>query len=126
MEIRRDVDLIPIINLALIIVLILLVISPYLSQSPIKINLPKARSTTLKQQRRIIIGISRTGKIFIDEKVIDKRLIKNQLESRLKIDPFSVIVVKSDKDIYYKELEQILDIIRQCKVKNIAIATEIK
>lgn len=126
MNLKTEIDLMPAINVALIVVLILLLISPFLGESRIKVDLPRASTSEMGQEQKITITLSRDGKVSVDEKLISLEKLKPVLSQRFKIDPDNLLVIKADKNISYGDVETVLEIAKECGVGRIAIATEQK
>jgi len=126
MNLKSEIDLMPTINVALIVVLILLLISPFLGESRIKVDVPRASTSEMGEEQKITITLSRDGRISVDEKLISLEKLKPFLSQRIKIDPDNLLVIKADKKISYGDVETILEIARECGVSRISIATEQK
>lgn len=123
MELKTEIDLMPAISLALIVLLILLLISPFLGQSRIKVDLPRASTSEIGEEQKITITLSRDGRISVDEKLISLEKLKPVLSQRFKIDPYNLMVIKADKNISYGEVETVLEIAKESGAGRIAIAT---
>ena len=123
MELKTEIDLMPAISLALIVLLILLLISPFLGQSRIKVDLPRASTSEIGEEQKITITLSRDGQISVDEKLISLEKLKPVLSQRFKIDPYNLMVIKADKNISYGEVETVLEIAKESGAGRIAIAT---
>ena len=122
-ELKTEIDLMPAISLALIVLLILLLISPFLGQSRIKVDLPRASTSEMGEEQKITITLSRDGRISVDEKLISLEKLKPFLSQRFKIDPYNLMVIKADKNISYGQVETVLEIAKESGAGRIAIAT---
>lgn len=123
MNLKTEIDLMPAISLALIVLLILLLISPFLGESRIKVDLPRASTSEMGEEQKITITLSRDGLISVDEKLISLEKLKPVLSQRFKIDPYNLMVIKADKNISYGEVETVLEIAKESGAGRIAIAT---
>jgi biopolymer transport protein TolR len=114
----------PVINVALILVLILMITAPIISMPNITINLPKAVTIEAKEQN-ITISYAKDGKIAINTQVVSWNDLLPEIKYRLRQNRKILIIIRADKDIPYGEVEKILDIvIKQAGAKRIAVATE--
>ncbi|MBA7510416.1 Tol-Pal system protein TolR [subsurface metagenome] len=123
MNLKTEIDLMPAISLALIVLLILLLISPFLGESRIKVDLPRASTSEMGEEQKITITLSRDGRISVDEKLISLEELKPFLSQRFKIDPYNLMVIKADKNISYGQVETVLEIAKESGAGRIAIAT---
>jgi len=118
------VNISPIINVALVLVIVLIITAPILNIPSIPINLPRAVTIEAKEQN-ITISYSRDGKVAIDTQVISWKDLVPKLKYRLKENSKALVIIRADKDVPYGEIEKIFDIIiKKAGAKRIAVATE--
>jgi len=114
----------PVINVALILVLILMITAPIINIPNISINLPKAVTIEGKEQN-ITISYAKDGKIAINTEVVSWEDMVPKLKYRLKGNRKTLVIIRADKDIPYSQVEKIFDIaIKEAGAKRIAVATE--
>lgn len=118
------INMAPIINVALVLVIVLIITAPILSIPSIPINLPRAVTIEAKE-RNITISYSKDGKVAIDTQVISWKNLVPKLKYRLKENSKALVIIRADKDVPYGEVEKIFDIvIKKAGAKRIAVATE--
>ena len=118
------INMSPIINVALVLVIVLIITAPILSIPSIPINLPRAVTIEAKEQN-ITISYSRDGKVAIDTQVISWKDLVPELKYRLKENSKALVIIRADKNVPYGEVEKIFDIvIKKAGAKKIAVATE--
>ena len=109
-RIRSHIDVAPVINVSLVIVLTLMIISPFLGESKVKVKLPQATTSEVKDQ----------------EKVVTLAQLPLVLKERFQTNPGQIAVIKADERVKYEKVEKIIAIARECGAERIAIATEQK
>lgn len=118
------INMAPIINVALVLVIVLIITAPILNIPSIPINLPRAVTIEAKE-RNITISYSRDGKVAIDTQVISWKDLVPKLKYRLKENSKALVIIRADKNVPYGEIEKIFDIvIKKAGAKRIAVATE--
>jgi len=118
------INIAPVINIAMIVLIILIIISPIMSLPGISVNLPRAVTIEAKE-RNVTISYSPDGKVAINTEVVSWEDLVPKLRYRLKGDDKVLVIIRADKDIPYGEVEKILDIvIEKAGAKRIAVATE--
>jgi len=116
----------PVINVALILVLILMITAPIISMPNIPVELPKAVTIEAKEQN-ITISYAKDGRIAINTQVVSWNDLLPRIKYRLRQNRKILVIIRADKDVPYGEVEKILDIvIKQAGAKRIAVATEQK
>ena len=118
-----EINIIPIISVALIVILVLLMISPFLGESKIKVELPQATTGKSKEEQKVTITISKDNQIAVDEKEVSLEDLKGVLTGRLQLNVNRFVVIKADKGSLYGNVERVLDVIKECHPRRIAIAT---
>lgn len=119
------INLTPIIDVALVLVIILLITAPMLSVADIEVNLPQAQTRGAEDEARVSITLSKDGELAINEDIIDYDMIGPVLRSVLeKADNENMLVVlRADQEIPYEFIRSILGKARAAGAKRLAIAT---
>ena len=118
------INIVPIINVALVLVIVLIITAPLLSIPNIPLNLPKAVTIEAKE-RNITISYGKDGRIAINTQVVSWEDLVPKLKYRLKENNKALVIIRADKDVPYGEVEKIFDIvIKKAGAERIAVATE--
>jgi len=122
------VNVTPIIDVALVLVIILLVTAPLLSVADLPVNLPQAQTRELEDERNVSITLSSSGELAIDDKVIPREALPAMLHDRLtqKGDENVLVVVRADSDAPYSTVKGLLEDARTAGAQRVAIATRQK
>ncbi|MFQ5867585.1 MAG: ExbD/TolR family protein [bacterium] len=118
------VNIAPVINVALVLVIILIITAPILSLPNIPVNLPKAVTIEAKE-RNITLSYGKNGKLAINTELVSWKDLVPKLKYRLREDKKALVIIRADKDIPYGEVEKILDlVVKKAGAKRIAVATQ--
>lgn len=117
-------DVVPIINVSLVVVLTLMVISPFLNQPDLDVDLPDATTTETEDQDKIEIVFTREGEISIDDRILVLEEVEPMLSERFALSPSSMAVIKADQGIPYGQVEAVIAAIQKAGAPRIALATE--
>ena len=119
------INLTPIIDVALVLVIILLITAPMLSVADIEVNLPQAQTRGAEDEARVSITLSKNGELAINEDLIDYDMIRPVLRSVLEKadDDNMLVVLRADQEIPYEFIRGILGEARAAGAKRLAIAT---
>src|SRR5499427_10583496 len=100
-ELITKVNVTPIIDVALVLVIILLVTAPMMSVSDLPVNLPQARTREAEDQRNVCITISAAGEFAVDDHTVPASGIAPALALRL-AQPGNqdvLVVVRADRQV---------------------------
>src|SRR5438552_3861654 len=78
-----DVNLTPLIDVALVLVIILLVTAPMLAVSDLPVRLPEARTREAEDQRNVSITLSGDGRLALDDVVVPRGTLRAHLAAKL-------------------------------------------
>ncbi len=119
------INIAPVINVALILVIVLIITAPFLNLPNIPVNLPKAVTIETKE-KNITISYSKDGKLALNTETITFKEFIPMLRKELKKNKRNILVIiRADKDVPYGNVEKIIDLIRnKTKARRIAIATQ--
>lgn len=116
----------PVINVAMIVLIILMVISPIINIPGIPVNLPRAVTIETKE-RNISISYAKDGRIALDTQIVSWEELVPKLRRRLKANNRVLVIIRADKDVPYGEVQKIFDLaVKEAGAKRIAVATEQK
>ena len=119
------INVTPIIDVALVLVIILLITTPVMTVSDLDINLPEAHTRGAESENRLNISLAESGEISLDRKLIRPGELANSLQTRLSMenqDDF-LVVVRADGLVPHDAVQEILDTARRAGASRLAIAT---
>ena len=122
------VNVTPIIDVALVLVIILMVTAPMLSVADLPVQLPAARTREAEDERNVSITLGSDGSVAVDDERIAPDALTAALTRRL-AEPGNqdvVVVVRADTNIPYASLRDVLDQARAAGATRLAIATRQK
>lgn len=119
------VNVTPIIDVALVLVIILLVTAPMMSVADLPVNLPAARTRGAEDERNVSITVGADGALAVDEQRVAPAGLPGAIAAHLARahDPNVLVVVRSDANRPYAEVRRVLDAARTAGAKRLAIAT---
>jgi biopolymer transport protein TolR len=127
-ELITRVNVTPIIDVALVLVIILLVTAPMLSVADLPVDLPAAHTREAEDERNVSITLSTGGYVAVDEEVLDRSRLRARLAERLH-QPGNenvLVVVRADSGAPYAAVRELLADARAAGAKRLAIATRQK
>ena len=118
----EGLNIVPFIDVMLVLLAIVLSVSTFIAQGKIPINLPQADNVEKKNDDKVVqILISADNRIYIDDKELDSSSLREQLEA---IDSEAMVEVKSDKDARFESFVQIISILKDKGHENVSITAQ--
>jgi biopolymer transport protein TolR len=127
-ELITRVNVTPIIDVALVLVIILLVTAPMLSVADLPVDLPAAHTREAESQRNVSVTLSAGGHVAVDEEVVEREALRSKLSAKLHKpgNEDVLVVVRADAGAPYGAVRELLADARAAGAKRLAIATRQK
>jgi len=120
-----QINILPMIDIIFVILSFFIISSLYLVRlETIPVNLPNAETSNQEKNKVIVITLDLQDRIFIDEKLLDISLIKNEILSKIKNTENRKVIIRADKDVKYGKVISIIDILREVDNIKIGVSTE--
>ncbi|HAZ10868.1 MAG: hypothetical protein A2047_00635 [Omnitrophica bacterium GWA2_41_15] len=116
----RVIDMVPLINCVYLLLIFFLLTSNFISQSGIKISLPKAVTSEVVQGNTIVITVTSDNRFYLNETPVTLVELKSKLEKASNAEP---ILIKADRDVTLSKVVNIWDFCRDLGIKQVNIAT---
>ncbi|WRG08238.1 TonB system transport protein ExbD [Helicobacter pylori] len=125
-SIRRGdgLNVVPFIDIVLVLLAIVLSISTFIAQGKIKVSLPNAKNAEKSQpndQKVVVISVDEHDNIFVDDKPTNLEALSAVVKQT---DPKTLIDLKSDKSSRFETFISIMDILKEHNHENFSISTQ--
>lgn len=117
---------VPIINVSLVVVLTLMMISPFLAAQESGVDLPEARSAEVDDTDNVEITFTIEREILVGEDRLELQDVQHYLGTLFADAPHAVAVVKADRNLPYGEVEALIAQVEASAAGRIALATREK
>ena len=119
---KDGLNIVPFIDIMLVLLAIVLSISTFIAQGKIAVDLPSASSTEQikENKKKVSVVIDKDNKFFIDDAEISENELKDKLNA---IDTKTLVQLKSDKNAKFESFVKVIDILKEKGHENFAIQT---
>jgi len=122
-ELNSNVDVIPVINVALVIVLTLMLIAPLLSED-LPVELPEADTANQFRDERVDVICTLDGRVAVEGSVVGPDELGDALRAAMAAKPGLPTVVNADRNLTYGQVKGVLDELERVGATKISLATE--
>ncbi|MBI5239516.1 MAG: biopolymer transporter ExbD [Elusimicrobia bacterium] len=117
-----EMNLIPLIDISLILVIIFMVLTPILVQSQLTVKLPKAQSgSPAAADATVNVQIGRSGAVTIEGKTVRWDKLERELTLRLPRSAQKTLLVQADRSVPVEKVVTVLDIAKRLGVGKLGI-----
>lgn len=118
------VNIVPVIDLCLVLLVILLVVSPMLEKPPVEVQLPKAE-TKAEKENNIALTVAPDGRMAVNTDIVEKEKLPRVLKALLlEQGEETVVVIRADKELMYGELTDLLKTVKEAGARRISLGTD--
>ena len=122
-QIMAEINMVPMIDVALVLLIIFMVMTPFLIKSQIKINLPRAKlkEAVPRPEQILQIQLDTAGNVFIDGQTVAKEALENRLKARLADPQNQPVMIEADQDVKFQHVVTVMDVVKRLGVSKLGI-----
>jgi biopolymer transport protein ExbD len=124
-HLMAEINITPFTDVVLVLLIIFMIATPFIYQSSMKVQLPKATKSA-ETSRDVIITINAEGEVFFNDARIDLDALKDKLKAMAENNPDLSVIINGDKNVRYDAVIQVMDVLTQAGVKNPGLGIELK
>ncbi len=117
-----SINMTPLIDMVFILLIFFLVTASFTKESGISVDRPTAQTATRQERASLIIAVSQTGAIWLDQQQIELRSVRAHIERLHAQNPEGTVIILADQAALTGTTVAVLDQVRLAGVTNIAIA----
>src|SRR5882672_4653144 len=106
------VNVTPIIDVALVLVIILMITAPMIAVSNVDVKLPEAQTRNLEGHDRISVTLGAKGELAVDDTDITLPVLQSTIARHLADHKDAIVVIRADQSVAYAAVRQIVDAAR--------------
>ena len=124
-RIVAEINMIPFIDVALVLLIIFMVMTPFLVRAQIKLNLPPAGKVEAVDDRdSITVQVDKSGDIFIDSKKVPPADVAASLRHRMRDPKTHPLQIEADRETAFEHVVVVLDAGKQIGVAKMGVCVK--
>jgi len=126
-ETIAEINIVPLVDIVLVVLIIFMVAAPLVMQPKIDISLPKSSSTDLdKSKKPLKITVGGQGEIFVGSRSLSLDELKVESQEQVKLNPEVSAILVADKSVTLEMVTSIIDTVKSQGLKKIAFSIQKK
>lgn len=120
-----EINMVPLIDVALVLLIIFMIMTPLLVRSQLQINLPKAKAAerTPKDQRSIDVEVSKDGAYSVGRKIVTADALEAEIKSLMYDPEQQPLLIQADREAKVDHLVVVLDLARKLGLTKVGVGT---
>ena len=119
-----SIEILPLIDVIFcILVFFILASLSFSRQQAISLDLPKAKTGAPQLQNILIVTIDNIGQLYVDQKLVNRSDLAWEIKKYNQANPDGLMTLYAAKNSTYREVVEVLDILREVGGDRVALAT---
>lgn len=122
-----EINVIPLVDIILVVLIIFMVAAPLVMQPKIDINLPKASSAKEEKDKtpmRVVLG--KQGELFLNNEPITVEGLREESQKLVAANPGTAALLVADKDATLEMVTELVDAVKTGGVTKVAFSIQKK
>ena len=117
-----DINVTPFVDVMLVLLVIFMVTAPMFSQG-LPVNLPEAKARPMVHEKPLVVSISQARQIFVGDREVALADLSGAIAKEAPGSPAPEILLKSDREVPYGLVVQVMSTLREAGVEKLGIVT---
>ncbi|MDD9932820.1 MAG: biopolymer transporter ExbD [Myxococcales bacterium] len=123
-EEEDDINMTPMLDIVFIMLIFFIVTASFTKESGVDVNRPSASTAEVKERGNIMVAITDSGQIWVDNRQVDPRALRANIERLHAENPQGAVVIQADTNSKNGLLVEVMDAARMAGVFNVSLAAE--
>ena len=122
---NTNIDILPMACVGLLLVVMMILSSPMImSHTTTPVAVPQTHTAERKTEQDIVVTLTKEGALHFNDQPTDRLELENKIGDILKQDPNCLVVVRADKEVFHKDVLDLIAMFKQAGAVRIACATK--
>ncbi|MDO8749028.1 MAG: biopolymer transporter ExbD [Candidatus Omnitrophota bacterium] len=123
-EIISEINIIPFVDISLVLLIIFMVTANYIMTSSLTINIPQASHAKQIQPNDVVtINVSREGPVYIEKELVTSAELRKRIKAKFQDNHDVAVILSADRNVSFKNVVNILDLLSEIGISRLNIAT---
>lgn len=117
-----EINIIPFIDIMLVLLAIVLITASFISQGKIQVNVPKASTAVAFKSDELakLVTVTKKGELYFNDKPISQEALESEVNQW---DKAQKVTLKIDAEASFQDFVTITDLLSKNDIKNVAIVS---
>jgi biopolymer transport protein ExbD len=116
-----DINVTPLVDITLVLLIIFMVTTTYIVNPSIKVDLPKAATGTDQVRTTLALTLTKEGQLYLNGDRSDEAAVVKQIAADLPKNPDLQAVIAADKVVAHGSVVRIIDLVKRAGIRKFAI-----
>jgi biopolymer transport protein TolR len=123
-EAISQINVTPLVDVMLVLLVIFMVTAPILQQG-IAVNLPRVRAGALAgEDVQLVVSVTAGGDLYLNDARMTDRNLGDRLRAILREQPQRQVFLRADAGVRYGEVMRVMSVVKEAGVEKLGMVTE--
>jgi biopolymer transport protein ExbD len=119
-----DINVTPLVDITLVLLIIFMVTASYIVSPAIKVDLPKAASGSEQTKTTLALTLSKEGRLYLNGQASSDEEVVRHIGVELPKNPDLQAIIAADKAVPHGDVIHVIDMVKRSGVHRFAISTD--
>jgi len=119
-----DINITNLVDVIMVLLIVFMLTAPFI-QAGIKVRLPRAKSTVIKETEGVMLAISEKGDVYLNNEIVPLNRLADALRN-LKTAGEERVFVRADKNVPYGVVMEVVGHVKEVGIDEVGMITEME
>jgi biopolymer transport protein TolR len=119
-----EINITSLVDVMMVLLIIFMLTAPFI-QAGIKVRLPKAKSTVIKEREGVMLAVTKEGDVYLNSQKVEHGKLAETLRN-LKVAGEERVFVRADKEVAYGIVLRVIGDVKAVGIDEVGMITEIE
>ena len=119
-----DINITSLVDVTMVLLIIFMLTAPFI-QAGIKVKLPKAKSTVIKEREGVVVAIRDDGEVYLNNILVERDKLTEEF-IKLKVAGEERVFIRADEAVAYGVVMDVIGRIKEVGIDEVGMITEMK
>lgn len=119
-----DINITSLVDVTMVLLIIFMLTAPFI-QAGIKVKLPKAKSTVIKEREGVVVAIRDNGEVYLNNILVERDKLTEEF-IKLKVAGEERVFIRADEAVAYGVVMDVIGRIKEVGIDEVGMITEKK
>lgn len=119
-----EINITSLVDVMMVLLIIFMLTAPFI-QAGIKVRLPQAKSTVIKETEGVMLAVTQEGFVYINNERVERDKLEEALRN-LKVAGEERVFVRADTDVPYGVVMEVIGDVKSVGIDQVGMITEME
>jgi biopolymer transport protein TolR len=119
-----EINITSLVDVMMVLLIIFMLTAPFI-QAGIKVRLPRAKSTVIKETEGVMLAVTQEGDVYLNDRKVERDQMEESLRN-LKVAGEERVFVRADKEVPYGVVMEVIGRVKAVGIDEVGMITQME